>query len=151
MSPPHRITPARGGGTRRCDARGVPWLAGLLLALGVAAFVVGWVALGFASGRQNSWMAVLAALDVALMLRLGGWRPGHGRMLVAMGATAMVIALANWGQIAAQLGRMLGYAPWESAVRLGPHHAWTLAQLANGPWDLLWWAAALLAAALLAR
>jgi hypothetical protein len=141
MHSPHRSAPARG----------VPWMAWLLLALGVAAFVVAWVALGFSSGRQNSWMAVLAALDVALMLRLGGWRPGPGRVLAAMGGTVAVIAMANWGQIAAQLGRMLGYPPWESAVRLGPHHAWTLAQLANGPWDLLWWAVALVVAALVAR
>ena len=45
----------------------------------------------------------------------------------------------------------MGLKPWESITRLGPDHAWTLAQLANGPMDLVWMAAALVAAAWVAR
>ncbi|KGM56680.1 hypothetical protein N799_02925 [Lysobacter arseniciresistens ZS79] len=142
MTRPARRTPA---------TPAAPLFGWLLLALGVSTFTVAWVALGFSSGRQHSWMAVLGALDVALMLRLGHWRPARVRVPAAVLATALIIALANWGQIAAQLGKMLGYAPWESAVRLGFHHAWTLAQLANGAADIAWWLLAMAAAALASR
>ena len=142
------VTPA----ARRTFAPVAAPLTGwLLLVLGVATFVVAWVALGFSSGRQHSWMAVLGALDVALMLRLGRWRPGSLRIPVAVLATFVIIALANWGQIAAQLGKMLGYAPWESAVRLGFHHAWTLTRLANDTTDVVWWLLAVVVAALASR
>ncbi|MCA1715138.1 MAG: hypothetical protein LC715_08550, partial [Gammaproteobacteria bacterium] len=60
-------------------------------------------------------------------------------------------ALANWGIVAAQLGKVLGLMPWDSALKLGPHHAWTLIQLANDSADRLWLLAALVLAALTAR
>jgi len=128
-----------------------PWLAWALLALGTCGFAAAWITLGFFNGAQNSWMAVIGALDIAWMLRLGGWPRGPRRVAIAVVATACIVALANWGVIAAQLGLMLGLAPWDSALKLGFHHAWTLAQLANGAWDLAWLALALLVAALASR
>ena len=91
-------------------------------------------------------MAVLGALDVAWMLRLGYWPRGPGRVVAALVATAVMVALANWGIIASHLGSMLGLTPWESAIRLGSDHAWTLARLANSGGDQAW----LLLAALVA-
>ena len=123
----------------RPGASGLSWL---LLALGVAGFTALWVTLGAFNGRVNGWMAVLGALDVVVLLRLGRWRPGPVRIALALAATAAIVALSNWGIIAAQLGRMLGLLPWESALRLGSHHAWTLAQLANGPVELAWFTVA---------
>jgi hypothetical protein len=122
-----------------------------LLALGVAGFAAAWVALALLTGRQCSWMAPLAALDAALLLRLGGMAPGWRRAAWALLATALMIALAQWGIIAAQLGAMLGLDPLTSALRLGPSLAWTLAQLANQPGDLLWLGAGLALAVLAAR
>jgi hypothetical protein len=103
------------------------------------------------TGRQCSVMAILGALDVAIILRLGSWRPGPGRVALAVLATTAIIILANWIIIAAQLGAMLGLSPWDSALRLGSHHAWTLATLANGTGDLAWLAAAWLVAAISTR
>lgn len=107
--------------------------------------------LGSYTGRQQSWMAILAALDLAWMLRLGGWRPGPARMLLGVLGTGVVVVLANWGITASHLGAMLGLAAWDSALRLGAHHAWTLAQLANGAGDVAWIGAGLLAAAFSSR
>ncbi|MGQ4660071.1 hypothetical protein [Lysobacter sp. F6437] len=122
-----------------------------LLVLGTLGFAAAWITLGFYNASQNSWMAVIGALDIAWMLRLGHWPRGPARVAVALVATAAIVVLANWGIIAAQLGAMLGLTPWASALKLGFNHAWTLAQLANGAWDLAWLLLALLVAAVTAR
>ena len=122
-----------------------------LLLLGIAGFVALWSMLSLSTGRQHGWMAVLGALDVVLMLRLGRWPAGPGRVLAALAGTAAVVVAANWLVIAGQLGRMLGLAPLESALKLGSHHAWTLAQLANGTLEFAMAGLALLVAALASR
>lgn len=129
----------------------IPWLSPLLLALATFGFAAIWTLVALYANRQLSGLAVIGALDVAWMLRLSGWPAGRGRVLAAVGGTAAMIAIANWAIIAAQLGGMMGLKPWESITRLGSDHAWTLAQLANGPMDLLWMAAALVTAAWVAR
>ena len=126
-------------------------LAFLLLPLGVAGFAAAWVLVAAATGRQSSWMALLAALDAALLLRIGGMAPGARRAAWAVGATGATIVLANWGIVAAGIGRLLGLAPLDSALKLGTGLAWTVARLLNGPADLAWLAASLAVAALAAR
>lgn len=115
-----------------------PRIAYVLLALGTAGSAAVWILLALSLDRQCSWMAVLAALDAALMLRLGGHRPGWRRALLAVLATLATIVLANWGIAAGQMGSGMGMLPWESALRLGGAHALTLAQLANQTADLAW-------------
>lgn len=123
----------------------------LLLALGVSGFAAAWVLIALSTGRLSSWMAVLGAVDVVIVLRLGGWRPGLARVLLAMVSTASIVAVAMWWLIATHLGSMLGLSPWGSAVRLGFHHAWTLAGLAIGPIDLVWIGVAVVLAAIGSR
>lgn len=144
MSPSPRST----GRAKRALGFLFSWL---LLALGVAGFAAAWVLVALSTGRLSSWMAVLGALDIIIVLRLGRWRPGRGRILVAALATAVIAAISNWWIIAAHLGAMLGLTPWASAVRLGFHHAWTLAGVANGPLDLLWIGAGIALAAVASR
>ncbi|MFC3552049.1 hypothetical protein ACFOLC_13645 [Lysobacter cavernae] len=133
------------------SARRASWLSWLLLLLGACGFAAVWVLLSLYTGRQHSWMAVLGALDIAWMLRLGGWRPGPRRRALGVLATAAIVALANWWITASQLGATLGLDPWTSALRLGRHHAWMLIQLANGAADLAWIVAGLIVAAWLSR
>lgn len=128
-----------------------PWPALALLALGTLGFAAAWILLGSMRNAQSSWMAVPAALDAALMLRLGRMSPGHARAACAMVATACTILLANWGIAAAQIGKMLGLLPWESALRIGNDYAWNLILLANTPIDIAWFCAGLLIAAIAAR
>lgn len=127
------------------------YMSWLLLVLGIAGFTALWVTLGSFNARLNSWMAVLAALDIVLMLRLGRWPAGPGRRVTAVVATTVIVVAANWGIIAANLGHMLGLMPVESAFKLGVQHAWVLARLANGPLDLVWIAVALVVAAVGSR
>lgn len=112
--------------------------------IGIAA---AWILVAQALGRQCSWMAPVAALDAVLLLRLGGCRPGAARAAWAVLATALAIALANWGIAAVEIGRMLGLTPWSSMGKLGLEHAWLLVRLANDSVDLAWLAAGLVVAA----
>jgi len=128
-----------------------PWLAIFLLVAGCLGFAAAWVLVAFARDRQCSWMALLAALDAVFLLRLGRVPTGATRSLLAVGGTAVTIVLANWGIAAAQIGRSMGLLPWESIGKLGPSYAWTLANLANPPVELLWLTAALVLAAIASR
>ncbi len=128
------------------------WAAAPALALvGSFGIAAAWVLLVQKSGQQCSWMAVVAALDAALLLRMGGHRPGAARAGLALVATAVAIVLANWGIAAEQVGRMLGLPVWTSMARIGPEYAWLLVRLANDTVDLAWLAAGLVAAAVWGR
>ncbi|TAK39388.1 MAG: hypothetical protein EPO30_03555 [Lysobacteraceae bacterium] len=127
------------------------WLAPALLALGIAGCAAAWILLSIASGRQSSWMALVAGLDAALLLRLAGVQRGPGRILAATAATFATIAAASWGIAASQMGRSIGVLPWISAYKLGPEFAWTLLGLANTPADWAWLAAGLVVGAVAAR
>jgi len=131
--------------------RSFPWFALVLVLLGCFGLAAAWVVIALLSGSQGAWMALLAALDAAWLLRLGGARPGWTRMGVGVAATALTIVLANWGIVAAHLGGMLGLGFTDATLRLGPSLAWTLAALANGGADLLWFAAGLTLAAIMSR
>lgn len=132
-------------------SRSSHWLPPLILLLGGACFTLIWILLALYLERQAGWMALLAALDAALILRFTGMRRGPARILLAMVATVLMIALALWGIVASQLGFMLGLSPWTSATKLGLTHAWTLLGLANTPADLVCMAIAPLLAAVAAR
>src|SRR3546814_11534036 len=90
---------------------------------------------------QAGWMAVVAALDAVLMLRLGRMRPGWPRAASAVLGTALVIVLANWAIVSGQMGKPMGLLPWESMFYLGPDFLWTLPLLANDNGDFPWWGA----------
>lgn len=139
--PPDAAAPVR-------RARTTSWL---LLASSVGVLVVMWVLLSLHTGRQHAWMALVAGLDIAWVLRFGGWRRGHGRGSMAIGATALVAILAQWGIIAGHIGSQMGLGPLASSFKLGFHHAWFMAQLANDPWDWSIMGAGLLLAFLAAR
>jgi hypothetical protein len=133
-------------------ARWPTWAYRLLMLFGACiGFVVIWVVLAWSKNSQCGWMALLAALDVAWILRLAGWPAGASRALVGVTATAGIVIIANWFIIAVHLGEVMGLDPFGSALRLGMQHAWTLAQLANGGFELAMIVAGLLLAAIASR
>lgn len=137
--------------TPALPARNRSWLSWLLPLLGITGFAALWVIAALYADRQLSWMAVIGALDIAWLLRLGHWPRGRSRALVALAGTAVIAGLANWWIIASNVAGALGLSVWDAAVRLGWNHAWTLAQIANGPLDLVWIAAALVVAVVASR
>lgn len=124
-----------------------PALAWLLLPLVVAGFAALWALAALYSGRQCSFMAVVGAVDVLWVLGLAPRLPVTTRALVATFATAVLAVLANWSIIGIHLGAPLGNGPVESMGKLGFHHAWTMAGLANDWRDGVWLATALAVAA----
>ena len=127
------------------------WLAPALLLLASLGCAAAWILVALATGRQSSWMAVVAAIDAAVLLRVARAPSGAGRAIAGVAATLATIALANWGIAASEVGRSVGMLPWDAAIRLGPDYAWTLAGLANGTADRLWLATALVVAAIGSR
>lgn len=122
------------------------WYALPLLALGAAGFAAFWMLLALALNRQCAWLAPVAALDVALLLRLAKWPAGASRAAWALLATAAAITAANVLIAAGQVGQQFGLRPWESALKMGPSYAWLLTTLALDQVDLALCAAALLLA-----
>ncbi|MFG3448534.1 hypothetical protein ACGFZ3_08115 [Stenotrophomonas sp. NPDC047960] len=132
-------------------ARSAHWLWPPLLLLGVVTATLAWLFIALLSGRQAGWMAVLVALELGFMLRLGNLRGGLPRVALTLLGTLLVALAANWGIASAYLGGSLGLGPWESALRMGPFMAFTLVQLANGVGELLWLAVALVVGWWIAR
>ncbi len=129
----------------------VRWLlSGLALAVGILGITAVWLALATLSESSCSWLALFAAADMALMLRLGQAPAGWLRRIAAVFATALAIAASHWFIVANFFGQALGLDPIESARRLGPVLAWAMTSLSLGPadWFLLavslplaaWWA-----------
>jgi len=114
------------------------WLWPPMLLLGVVTATLAWLFIALLTGRQAGWMAVLAAVDIAFMLRLGTLRAGRTRVVLTLLATLLVALAANWGIASAYLGGSMGLNPWESALRMGPYLAATLIGLANGAAQWLW-------------
>lgn len=133
------------------SARTAYWLWPSLLLLGCATAVIAWLLVTLATGHQSGWMALLAALEISAMLRLGTLRPGRARIAIACIALITTISAANWGIASTQIGAAMGMDPWTSALKMGPHLAWTLATLTNGTSDWLCYAAALMLGAWIAR
>lgn len=126
--------------------RNARWLVPLMLVLASACVLLIWVALAVYLQRQAGWMALLAALDVVLVVRLGGMAAGPRRAVLAALVTVAICALALWTIAGTQMGFPFGLSPWDSVLRLGAHHAWTLISLTTTPLDVV----ALLVAPLLA-
>ena len=155
--------PACAEGQLCCDSlmdRGMPaqrpsrthhWLWPLLLLLGGSVATLAWIVLALGNERQSSWMAVVAALQVTWMLHLGTLPRGRMRLAITLASIVLICLLANWGIIAGRIGMMMGLDLLLSAQRLGPHLAWTYANLFNGLGDICWILASLLIGTWLAR
>ena len=124
-------------------ARTAHWLWPPLLLLGCVTALIAWILVALALGHQSGWMAVLVALEVAWMLRLGTLPAGPLRVGITLVSTVALIVVANWGIASAQLGGALGLDPWTSSLKMGAGLAWTLLQLANTGLDLACYVAAL--------
>lgn len=127
------------------------WLPLALLLIGAATAVIAWATLALGTGRQHGWVALVAALQAAWMLRLGGMPRGWPRALLAAGATVAVVAAAQWLTAAGHIGGQMGLPPWLAAPRMGAFHVRVLSMLANTRLDLACLALAPLLALRLAR
>lgn len=114
-------------------------LPAIVLVVGALGMSAIWVAWAVISNRSCSWLALVAALDMAFLLRLTNAPAGRARAVVAVAGTALTIALSQWLIVSTQIGFALGLAPLASASRLGPALAWQLSKLSleRSDWILL--------------
>jgi hypothetical protein len=123
----------------------------LLLLLGIFGMSAIWTLLALIVDRQCAWVAVIAAADLALLLRLSHAAPGMPRAFAALGATFATVAISNWTIAATQMGGPMGLPLVDSVQRLGSDHAQTLMLLANQPAEWAWYAVAAIVALWLGR
>ena len=128
-----------------------PWMGAALALIGSTGIAAAWVAASMVTSSQAGWMAVLAALDAAWLLRLGRAPSGWTRMAIGVAATLLAVVLAQWGIVAAPLSGMLGLGLGETMTKLGPSLAWSLTHLANTPADWAWIAVGVFVAAIASR
>lgn len=122
---------------------GWPLAAAAAASLGMLAV---WVTIAALSGGPQAWLALLAAADIALLLRLAQAPDGGARRLLALLATGLTIAASFWLIVAARIGLQLGLDTLPSAQKLGPVLFWELLKRWLMPADWACLAAALLLA-----
>jgi hypothetical protein len=130
----------------------VRWLLpGMALVAGILGISAVWVTAATILDRSCSWLALLAALDVALLLKVTNAPAGPVRIAVAVTATAVAVVLSQWLIVAAQIGISLGMGPLTASLRLGPVLAWHLSKLSLTDTDWILLLASLPLAAILAQ
>jgi hypothetical protein len=117
--------------------------------VGVLGMTAAWVAVAVLSERPCSWLALVAAVDMALLLRLTNAPGGALRVVAAVIATALAVALSQWLIVATHLGFVLGLEPVASSLRLGPALAWQMTKLSMSAVDWVLLASSLPLAAIL--
>jgi hypothetical protein len=133
-------------------ARRLRWpIAAATLAFAVVGIAALWVVVAGATDGRAAPMALLAGVDMALMVRLAGLPGGPRRALAGGLATLAAVALALVGLAAAALGRPFGLLPWESLALLGPDLAWLAISQQVGPLEAGLLAAGVLAGTLASR
>ena len=110
-----------------------------------------WVTAAVIFGRSLSWLSLVAALDMALLLHLTRVPPGPWRVGLAVACTAAAVLLSQWLIIATQLGISMGLQPLDASLRLGPALAWQLGRLSLTPVDLVFLCASLPLAGILSQ
>jgi len=127
------------------------WLSasGLLL-LGGLGFTAAWILLGNYRNSLCTPMAVLAALDAALLLYLARIQQRALRVAVALLLTAGAALLAIGTLISTRIGLQLGLPPWEAFQRLGTGSARLMLEMSLDQVDLAWLLAGLVIALVLA-
>ncbi|MCK7594353.1 hypothetical protein [Pseudomarimonas salicorniae] len=128
------------------------WLLLLIVTLAITAGLSAvWAGVAALSGSNASWMAVVAALDSALLLRLAGHPPGRRRAALGVVITAATIACSAIMVAAAKIGMVVGMKPMAALSRISPEMVplWLGGQV--GWMDALWVASGILIAWFSAR
>jgi hypothetical protein len=126
-------------------------LPSLALLVGILGMSAVWVAAAVLAQRSCSWLGLVAAIDMAVLLRLTSAPAGALRSFAAVLATALAVALSQWLIVATQMGFALGLAPIASSLRLGPALAWQLGRLSLDRTDWILLLSALPLAAILSQ
>lgn len=110
-------------------------IASVVAIAGVAAI---WAAASLITGANAGWMALIAAADAALLLRLAGYPRGRGRSTLALAITLATAAFAGFLIATSKIGLSMGLRPVEAIGRMSSDLAWLYVQ-SNAGWVELGW------------
>lgn len=113
-------------------AKPLALLACAVAVLGVAAV---WAGASVLLRASTPWLAIVAALDAILLLRLANWPRGPSRTALAVGVTVATIVVAQYFVATAQIGVVMGLRPFESLPLMSGELAWLYAQHNTGPFE----------------
>jgi len=112
-----------------------PLLVAVMLVLGVFVLAGAWLAIATACNSRVGWMALIAAMNSIVLLRLARVRSGTPRALLAVLVTGTSIALGEWLLAALPISWQMDQSPLEAARRMGADFSWLLVHLGKtGSW-----------------
>jgi hypothetical protein len=90
-----------------------------------------------------AWMAPVAALDAALLLRLASWPAGRPRVALVLSVTVLTVLVANFLVASAQIGVTMGMRPVHAVPLMSVELAALYARAHTGWVEAGWYALAL--------
>ncbi|MEF2147733.1 hypothetical protein V3390_00405 [Luteimonas sp. FXH3W] len=128
----------------------VRWHMPVVLAFASVCFAAMWVFFAGATGSTLSWLAVLAAMDLAWFIRKLGWPYKDSRPVVTMLFTAATIALANYWMASVLYSLQHNPNILQALSHVGDPQILFKIRLMNTVTDWFWYAMALFIASMLA-
>lgn len=124
------------------DSRPAP-LGWLLLCTGVALVAAAglsalWTIFALATASLAGWMACVAGIDAALLLRLSGRPSDRARARASILVYLFSVAASVYVVGAARLGSGLGLQPLEALERISPGLVQLYLLSNDTPWDWFW-------------
>lgn len=129
--------------------RTIRWYMPVVLLIAALAFAAVWAFFSVSLQMHISWVAVLAALDIAWFIRKMRWPYRDSRPMVAMLFTALSIGAANWWMAKLLYGQSQSLNLWNSLQRVSVEDTVLAIRTINAPVDWFWYAAALFLTAIL--
>lgn len=112
-------------------------VAGFTALVAVAGIAAIWAGVSLALRGPCGWMALVAAIDAALLLRLAGLAAGRYRAGVAVTTTVLSILAGIFVVGSVNIGVGFAILPHQALWLTGPQLAWTWWQLNTGAWEVL--------------
>ncbi|MBB5207140.1 hypothetical protein [Chiayiivirga flava] len=110
----------------------------LVAVVAVAGVAAVWSGLSLVFRSNCAWMAVVTALDAALLLRLAAVPAGPARAGWAIAITLATVAVAWYLVSAAQIGLLMGFRPADAVWKISPGLAWLYGTTNFGWVDAAW-------------
>jgi hypothetical protein len=137
--------------TQRRPTVAVTVFAALVSVVAIAGVGAIWAGVSLIVGGNAGWMALVAALDAALLLRLSGYPKGSERAFFAVMITLATTAFAGYLIATARIGLAMGLRPAEAIGRMSLELGWLYVESNSGWVELGWLAGACLLAWRLGR
>ena len=128
----------------------IRWYMPVVLLLAALAFAAVWAFFAVSLQKNISFVAVLAALDIAWFIRKMRWPFRDSRPMIAMAFTALSIGAANWWMAKLLFGHAQSLNLFRALQQTSVDNTVLAIRTINAPVDWFWYAFAIFLAAILA-